>query len=210
MGPLVVAGVAAPDPDALRALGCRDSKRLSPERRSRLARLLADDPLVAVTVVTIDVDALDAGRATRTLNDLELDAFRIVARRLAGAGAGRVHLDSVDVDPARFAARVGAGLAGVTVTAAHRADGDDVVVAAASIVAKVERDRLIADLARRLERRLGMSLGSGYPSDPLTRAFLSKWVESFGDLPPGTRRSWRTARDLLAPRQVALPDFGKP
>ena len=43
-GPLVVAGVACADPEALRGLGCRDSKLLSPPRRERLARLVRDLP----------------------------------------------------------------------------------------------------------------------------------------------------------------------
>lgn len=215
LGPLVIAGVATADPDALWVLGCRDSKRLSPERRERLGRLIAADPAIHCTTVVIAAEQLDALRATRNMNEIEVAAFGDVAGQLAAAGARHVHLDAADVDADRFGARVAAlarsaGGADVRVTATHRADGDVPAVAAASIVAKVERDRHIAQLARRLERRLDMRLGSGYPSDPATRAFLAQWVARFGDLPPGTRRTWKTAHDLLAPRPAGLPDFGKP
>ena len=58
-------------------------------------------------------------------------------------------------------------------------------------------DAAVAELARRLEPRLGMQLGSGY-HDPHTDRFLRAWVAKFGDLPEGTRRSWASARRLLS------------
>jgi ribonuclease HII len=42
-----------------------------------------------------------------------------------------------------------------------------------------------------------LPLGSGYPSDPLTKRFLNAWVQKFGNLPPHTRKSWETASRLI-------------
>ncbi|MCD6083220.1 ribonuclease HII, partial [Candidatus Aerophobetes bacterium] len=65
------------------------------------------------------------------------------------------------------------------------------VVGAASILAKVERDRRIAQL----ERRYG-SFGSGYPSDKRTIDFLRECFRRYGDFPPIVRRRWKTVERL--------------
>lgn len=64
-------------------------------------------------------------------------------------------------------------------------------VGAASIIAKCERDRAIKEL----ERKLATKLGSGYPSDPTTIAYLSQFYEDDGvtlkkQLPPFVRATW--------------------
>lgn len=205
LGPLVVAGVAVDDPAPLVALGCRDSKVLSPEKRSSIRRRLEAVPGIRIEVRRIEAATLDAERARRSLNDIELERFRDIARALA---ADRVVVDAADVDAKRFGRELARGLPpSMQIVSEHRADANHVTVAAASIVAKVERDAAIAELARRLERKINLPLGSGYPSDPLTVAFLAAWRDEFGDLPPETRRSWAPARALLAPREVRLDDF---
>ena len=80
------------------------------------------------------------------------------------------------------------------VFAEHRADRNHLVVAAASILAKVERDRSI----REIEKNLGLKIGSGYSSDPTTVLFLEEWVKEHGDLPPFARKSWKTAERIKA------------
>jgi len=40
-------------------------------------------------------------------------------------------------------------------------------------------------------------LGSGYPSDPITKKFLKTWFEKFGKLPPHIRQSWNTSKKIL-------------
>lgn len=208
LGPLVVAGVACADPQRLHGMGCRDSKTLSAARRQRLARLLHDDPDVHIEVRTVHPARLDTERDRRTLNGIELRRFRAIAARLCAAGATTVVVDAADVDAVRFGKGVAAGLPpGVRVESRHGADGDDPCVAAASIVAKVLRDEAVAKLARRLERLLPMPLGTGYPSDPSTRAFMAAWVERFGDVPEGVRRSWRPVQVLLAPKPTTLDRF---
>lgn len=205
-GPLVVAGVACADPEALRGLGCRDSKLLSPPRRERLARLVRDLPGVAVEVRTIEAHELDAERVRSSLNEVEAVRFQDIASCLAASGARKIVVDAADTDAARFGRRVALGLPpGVEVVSEHKADLHHACVAAASIVAKVARDAAVAQAARRLERRLGLPLGSGYASDPQTQAFLRGWHAAFGGLPEGTRLSWRTAKGLLAPQQAQLP-----
>ncbi len=93
-------------------------------------------------------------------------------------------------------------------TAEHGADESHPVVAAASVVAKVERDRVVAALDEEYRSRGYDGIGSGYPSDPTTRAFLREYVAREGDLPACARRSWSTCDDLLAANeQSALDEF---
>lgn len=204
LGPLVVAGVACPDPAALTKMGCTDSKALSPGKREMMDRKIRGHPDVRVEVRVIAPEVLDEERRRRTLNAIEVERFQDIARAL---GAPRVVVDAADVDARRFGRQVASRLADVVVVSEHKADENHVVVGAASIVAKVARDAAVAELGRRLERRLGMPLGSGYASDPATQAFLREWHARFGDLPEGTRRSWAPMRELLAPQPTKLDDF---
>lgn len=205
LGPLVVAGVACADPQALVDIGCTDSKALSPGKREMMDRLIRALPGVRVEVRSISAETLDEERKRHTLNEIEIARFQDIARSLQ---APRVIVDAADVDAARFGRQVASGLpAGAVVVSEHKADANHVVVGAASIVAKVARDAAVSEMARRLERRLAMPLGSGYASDPLTQAFLQEWHKRFKDFPEGTRRSWATIKDILAPKEMKLDDF---
>ncbi len=202
LGPLVVAGVATDDPERLLELGCKDSKRLTAANRERIARHLEAEPDVRIAIRVIDAEVLDREREHKTLNVIEAERFRDVAAEL---DAPQVIMDAADVNAERFATAVADGLPDEwDVVAEHKADDRHATVAAASIVAKVTRDQAVADLGRRLERQLNRPLGSGYPSDPATKDFLAAWVKEFGDLPEGTRRSWKTAQNLLGPQQSRL------
>lgn len=207
LGPLVVAGVAVPDPAPLVAMGCTDSKALSPGKREMMDRKIRALDGARVEVRSISAETLDEERRRRTLNAIEVERFQDIALAL---GAPTVVVDAADVDARRFGRQVAARLpANMVVASEHKADENHVVVGAASIVAKVARDAAILELGRRLERRLEMPLGSGYPSDPLTQAFLREWHGRFGDFPEGTRRSWATIKDLLAPQATRLDDFAQ-
>ena len=208
-GPLVVAGVAAEDPSIFKELGCRDSKQLSPGRREAIERQLRANPEVRIEVRVVAAEVLDAERQRLTMNDIEVERFRDIAQAFSrGAAPGVVYVDAADVDAARFGRAVSRGLRmGTRVVSEHKADDTYPIVGAASIVAKVARDAAVAEFARRLERRLEMPLGSGYAHDERTRLFLQAWHARFGDVPEGTRRSWATTKDLLAPRKATLDEF---
>ncbi|MCX6768976.1 MAG: hypothetical protein NTY83_04025, partial [Candidatus Micrarchaeota archaeon] len=70
--------------------------------------------------------------------------------------------------------------------AEHKADEKHPIVAAASICAKVTRDKKIAEI-----KASTMDFGSGYPSDPKTRAALRD-KETLAILKPYIRDKWKT------------------
>lgn len=177
--------------------GVADSKRLAPARREEIAAAVRDRFDVGVAEVTParidgeeDVNAL--------VVTAHADAIRAVVREGDGGTC-----DACDTSEERFARRVARASGVADVAAEHGAEDADPLVAAASVVAKVEREAHVATLAATYGE-----VGSGYPSDPTTRAFLREWVRDHGSLPPCARASWSTAGDVLASaEQSALDEF---
>ncbi|MDA7960350.1 MAG: ribonuclease HII [Nitrosopumilus sp.] len=184
VGPLVVAGVAADRPGLrmLRSMGVRDSKRLSPASRERLYGMIRS--VARVSVSKVPPRSIDASVRRHGLNDLEA---RYMARVAAALGSRTTYVDACDVDAARFGRRV-SELSGLRIRSHHRADSRFAIVSAASIIAKVERDRAVA--------RLG--LGSGYPSDPVCRRRLARLYAEAGSMPSFARKSWRPVAAMMS------------
>lgn len=178
--------------------GVADSKRLSPTRREALDTAIRD--ACDVGVAEIPVASIDGEEDMNTLT------VRAHAEAIdAGARDGDTGLcDAGDTSESRFARRVADACARtVEVDARHRADDDDPLVAAGSIVAKVARDGHVAQLAAEYGE-----VGSGYPSDATTREFLREYVTEHGTLPACARASWKTSEDVLAAaEQSALDRF---
>ena len=202
IGPLVVAGVAVESDVELRHMNVRDSKKLSPERREALAPEI--EKVSTYEVVVIPAERIDAMRSEMSLNDFEAKLFAEVIDKLRPETA---YVDAADVDEIEFKRCVRKELAfDVEIVSQHNADELFPVVSAASILAKVCRDREM----RTIEDEIGMHIGSGYASDADTIAFLETWIRTHGSLPPHTRASWDTARRLLAEsRNHKLDDFGR-
>jgi ribonuclease HII len=198
LGPLVVAGVVCGSEDEARAVGARDSKTLSPARREEIYADIVSRFRVATRV--IPPERIDA-RPRLSLNTCVARAHAAVVSELR---PGMAILDACDVDAKRYGRTVARFLTcRCSLTSIHEADRRHPVVGAASIVAKVIRDRAIDDLAR-----VHGEIGSGYPSDPVTIAFLREYLKSRGAPPPFARRSWATTRALLSElHQTRILDF---
>jgi ribonuclease HII len=188
MGPLVVTAVFVEDDDRLRTIGVKDSKKLSPSVRERMYH----DILRAAEHRTIILSAeeIDAKRADHSMNEIELQMFAAAASEKK---VSRVYADCPDVNVTAFASSLSAKLGGTKVIAEHGADNAYPVVSAASVIAKVTRDRIISEISK----EFGTDIGSGYPSDQTTIGFIAKWIKENGDAPPHTRRSWETVRKML-------------
>jgi len=226
LGPMVAAAVLA-DPSDLPP-DADDSKRIAPARRESIDAAIRETDGAAVGVAFVEPAEIDRpdtdmntltvrgqARAVRAAVAADGDAVGLAATD----GPIRVVADAGDTSEARFARRLGefvtdiesgddAGLdlPAVDVSAAHGADEDDPVVGAASVVAKVARDERMASIDAEYSTYDG--LGSGYPSDPATRAFLRAYVDDHGDVPGCARRSWATCDDVLAAaEQSGLDEF---
>jgi len=194
MGPLVVAAVMVEDDRLFREWGVRDSKLHKPEERERLAELIRSHS--SWKVVVIGTDEIDERRGSTSLNTLEIQAF---ASLLDDLRPHKAFVDACDVSENNFRRSLMRQMKSKTeLVCEHKADQTYPVVSAASIVAKVHRD----DAMHRIADELG-DVGSGYTSDPKTRAFLEKWIKEKGDLPPHTRRSWATAKQMLGASKIS-------
>ncbi len=180
IGPLVVAGVYGDE--ELKDIGVKDSKELSPRRREELFEEIVDS--YHVYVVELPPPLIDEYVRAGKLNVLEMEAAVGIIRE---SRAERVIVDSPDPNSERYGEEI-ARRTGVHVVSEHGAERYP-VVAAASIVAKVLRDRRI----REIEEEYGIKVGSGYPHDENTLTFLRANRLS---LPPFVRRSWKTVRDM--------------
>lgn len=194
IGPMVVAGVWTDKEGEglLREMGVKDSKKHSRKRREELSKKIRQEFFYNFVVVRPeDIDAL---RGAMSLNDLEVHIFTRIGK---SRRADVYYIDSADVDESRYGQKFAEGLGfDADVISEHEADVNYPVVSAASIVAKVERDRLLEEIREEIEPELGIPLGSGYPSDERTRLFIKGWIEKFGDVPPHTRQSWKTVQKI--------------
>ncbi len=77
----------------------------------------------------------------------------------------------------------------VQIISEHKADRKYPIVSAASIIAKVERDKEIAELTKKFG-----DFGCGYPSDSKTISFLKQCLEKLGEYPDFVRKSWKPAK----------------
>ena len=185
IGPLVVGGVAVEEEklEKLEKLQLKDSKRLTPGRRKVMARRI--DKIAECHTVHIQAMDIDNLRAKNiNLNEIE----KIAIKKVIGMSNPDVaYIDCLDVKPQRFCNEMELFRDGLKVIAEHKAEDKYPIVAAASIVAKVERDMEIEKLKKEYR-----DIGFGYPSDPKTIAFLKRF--SYENLPDFVRKSWATVK----------------
>lgn len=190
IGPLVIAAVVFDEKNLskLEALGVKDSKKLTPERREKLFNeiiALLDD----YVIIELSPEQIDERRGT--MNEFEVENF-IKALNSLKVKPDIVYIDAADVKEERFGEIIGKRLNfSPKIIAEHKADAKYLPVSAASILAKVTRDRAI----EKLKEQYG-EIGSGYPSDPRTRKFLEDYYKEHGEFPPMVRRSWKTLKKI--------------
>lgn len=189
LGPMVIAGVVVPEKmeKVLERMGVKDSKRLVPNRRTILSRKLKKMfPHEMVVISAREIDDLRASGVN--LNEIEKKAMESILLKLE---FDKAIVDAVDVKAERFQEnlRIDTGL---NVFAEHKADDKYIEVSAASIIAKAARDEYIKDINKDYIRSGG--IGSGYPSDPKTKDFLSKYT--YDEMPDFVRKSWATVAKM--------------
>ncbi|HDI10398.1 MAG TPA: ribonuclease HII [Euryarchaeota archaeon] len=192
IGPLIVSGVSfeAEKLSELVRMGVKDSKKLSNKRREELfheiVRVCTD--YLVIKVEPWEIDRV-IGRGLK-LNKFEARLFSEIINNLKPK---QVIIDLVDVNERRFRREVEKYLVYVpeNILMEHKADEKYPIVSAASVIAKVIREREMD----KIRREYG-DIGSGYPSDPKTIEFLRRWYSERGEFPPIVRRSWKTLKRI--------------
>ncbi len=196
IGPLVMA-VATINIDNLQKLseiGVKDSKELSPKKRedlfSKLKKILKE-----YKFVKIEAKELNELMLRRSLNEIEAmkAAFLLQDLKYKPVVA---YLDSPDPLQGNFAKRIKKYLPfPMELYAYHKADQLFPIVSAASIIAKVIRDKAIKKIEDKY-KEYGC-LGSGYTHDELTIKFLKNYVKKNKKLPKFARTEWITTQRIL-------------
>ena len=186
---MVIAGVIVPEKmdKVLERMGVKDSKRLTPNRRTILSRKLRK--MFEYEIVVISAREIDELRASGVnLNEIEKNAMESIILKLKPEKA---IVDAVDVKAERFQENLRKDT-GCNVVAEHKADDTYIEVSAASIIAKAERDDYIKELNKEYIKSGG--IGSGYPSDPNTKKFLTNFT--YDEMPDFVRKSWATVAKM--------------
>lgn len=191
IGPMYVCGVVVDEKavDRLKLIGVTDSKQLDRNRREKLFKVIVNlaKHILAVEVPPQLIDAVN-------LNVLERDTIAIIVARTLNVWREKlttVYVDAVGVSSRLVSAIRKTGFRG-TIVVEPKADSKYVVVGAASIIAKVLRDRAIEEL-----RKLYGVEGSGYPTDQRTLNWIKRaYTISPFNPPPFVRRTWGILRRI--------------
>ncbi len=200
LGPLVMCGVQIQqrDEEKLLAMGVRDSKQVPKKRREFLFDVIKT-LVEKFHLVVFSPPELDAMMHRGiNLNAIEEKATLEILSALDGDIA---YIDCPSPNTEQYAACLKAKLLkNIRLCAEHKADETYVCVGAASILAKVTRDREI----EMLQKQYG-DLGSGYPSDPKTQAFLAQYGEKYPHL---VRHHWEPWERIVEEKtQKRLGEF---
>jgi len=202
IGPMVIAGILVDEEkiNELVNLKVRDSKEIKAEERERLYPEILK---IAKSCRIIILDAKEVDSETRKnkmkgINYLEARKFVEVINELK---PDIVYIDLPSRDPGKFRSVIYQMLRHeCQLILEHKADKNYPATSAASIVAKVTRDREI----RKLRERFG-DFGSGYPHDPKTRRFIREILKSNSEAQECIRLSWQTISRIM---QTRLEEYG--
>ena len=206
LGPLVMVALAVKEEDQkkLEWLGVKDSKLLSSQLREelfeRIHEIAHDFRVEVIEPDAIDLSLKDPGT---NLNWLEGETS---ARLVSELDPDVIILDCPSPNIQAYKDFVLTRLSEAVRKKAkliveHKADVNHIIVAAASIIAKVIRDRSIDHIRAEIKT----DCGSGYMSDQKTQEFLEKYHDTYPYL---FRKGWQSFKNVEErKKQKSLGEF---
>lgn len=203
IGPLVMCGVVIDEKDEakLKSIGAKDSKLLTPMTREllfdQIKGMVKAHKIIIIPPAEIDKTLLSKDS---NLNWLEADTSAKLINALK-PDVAVLDCPSTNISAYRSYVKKKLNNQKIKVIAEHKADINHPVVSAASILAKVTRDREI----EKIKKKIGMDFGSGYPSDARTQGFLKKHYKDFPDI---FRKTWSSYKKVAGDKkQKNLGEF---
>eukprot|EP00759_Apiculatamorpha_spiralis_P012852 PhF_6_TR19709/c0_g1_i1/m.28777/K10743/RNASEH2A; ribonuclease H2 subunit A len=210
IGPMVYAafGCRLGDHPALKSVGVQDSKALTEKLRDEMfphLTALENAPKFQYAVDVIGSDRISAAMSSRdkmqTLNTVShnsaIDMIKQICEKVNVVAA---YVDTVG--PAdKYRDKIKKFIPQIQVVVTPKADARFAVVSAASIIAKVTRDKRV----REISGAVGGNVGSGYPSDPNTQKWLAGNMHTFfGFQENQVRMRWGTVEKLVEKHCVSV------
>ena len=202
IGPMVLAGCLIDQDTAaeFKKIGIRDSKQLTQKRREFFETVIKEKA-IDFKVILIQPEEIDKKNAEGIkLNELEAIASAEIIdwlnKNKKGKEKIKVILDCPSTSIKKwedFLKMQIDNLSNLEIVCEHKADRNHVVVSAASVLAKAERERQMSSL----KRKFGDEIGSGYTSDPTTQTFVAKHAKNpkHKTLFRKTWKTWKSASD---------------
>ncbi len=172
IGPMVIAGavITEKDKEWLKRIGIKDSKLISPKKRETLYSELINK--IEYKTIIIEPKEIDEALTSNSINLNWLEAIH--SARIINFFKDKINkaiLDCPSNNITAYKEYVSKLLMKKPeLVVEHKADLNHISVSAASIIAKVTRDRIIHELKLKINK----DFGSGYPSDPKTIKFLQE------------------------------------
>ena len=203
IGPLVISGVLINkgEEEKLVKIGAKDSKLVPVNQRERIFDKIID-VAKSTQIITIEVDEIDkAVESTEGMNLNWLEAKKS-AEIINEFKPDVVILDSPHPIAEKYGEYVRELLdnKSIEIISEHKADENYPLVGAASILAKVTREREM----EKIKMKYG-DVGPGYPANPITKKFVE---ENFEKHPEIFRKSWATFKNQVKKKnQKNLTDY---
>ncbi|HEC96108.1 MAG TPA: ribonuclease HII [Euryarchaeota archaeon] len=196
IGPMVIAGVEV-DTRVLKQLNVKDSKKYTRESRDKIALKIL--PFIEKTHIRVVYpETIDNYVKNKGLNKLEFIMYSSIISEMSSK---KIIIDCFSANRDELYTSFKSLFREREFIVEHKADVRYPVVSMASILAKYLRDLIIDEISK----ALGKNVGSGYPSDPRTIAFLKEYLNDPNKRPllKGiVRFSWDTVRRLYVPKTL--------
>ncbi len=203
IGPMVMAGVSADEKDIekFKSLGVKDSKLLIPGQRQLLfkeiKKIAKDYKIIIISPEEIDsalnskdlnLNWLEAIKATDIINQIDSE------KAIVDCPSNNIYAYTTYLLQRIKNKKI-------ELVVEHKADIKYAVVSAASILAKVTRDNEI----KKIQDKIAEPIGSGYPSDPITKEFIKNNYTKFPEI---FRKTWASYKRLAdSKKQKNILDF---
>jgi ribonuclease HII len=199
IGPMVIAGYCIEEEriELLKSLGVKDSKKLTRKQRediyNEIIKLTDKYKYIIIGPKTIDYYVYK-----NKLNYLE---FENMIKIIEDIKPDKVIIDSPVVNIKKVIEYIKNNLKiNIELVVENRADKNYPVVSAASIIAKVIRDKEID----KIKEKTNIDFGSGYPSDERTIKAIKENYEILKDY---IRKSWITIKKIKRENQKNILSF---
>lgn len=202
IGPMIMAGVLVDKKDLpkLKAIGVKDSKLLKRKERDSLFEEILQI-VKKYKIIVVEPKEIDGALESDDLNLNWLEAHKC-ADIINGLKPDKVTVDSPSNNCEAYTRYLMELLKDkkVDLECIHKADLKHVYVGAASILAKVTRDKEMD----KIQKKYG-NCGPGYPSNDITQKFLAENWEKYPEI---FRKTWSSyKRHVIAKDQSKLGDF---